>query len=73
MERGPPARIVSACLGTEEEPCVRMAAHAPIIDDSNKVVCARPAIRVYRWHDRTVTSVCSTTHRSTRHRLFRYV
>ena len=41
MERGPPARIVSACLGTEEEPCVRMAAHAPIIDDSNKVVTVR--------------------------------
>ena len=39
MERGPPARIVSACLGTEEEPRARMAAHAPIIDDSNKVVC----------------------------------
>ena len=46
MERGPPARIVSACLGTEEEPRARMAAHAPIIDGLQQG-SVRPAIRVY--------------------------
>ena len=38
-EGSPRPHRVCMRLGTEEEPRARMAAHAPIIDDSNKVVC----------------------------------